>query len=424
MSRITPTTAFHNPCTRTTLVALAAAFASGCTSLPALEGGQMVVVSNGHRLNSLDVFSQVDVAYQLDPLNYGDCGAAGTYTHPTAAVGPSMASPSAETTAKQVQAISGDEADRAASRIRCALNGFHSPRYFEKLDDRTRDSLDVSNVAFAYAEKQTNRIAELSRKVDDTISRLDSRFDTQYRTTLRTQLQNAVVTQQLEDLTRRVRQASESAPLMEFQRRRRNSVQSAIISASDAACDQYKRSLNREYSTSNFNFGSFATIAGGLGAAAADGGTSRGLAALAGITSGVRAEYNDAFFRNKVVELLTKAMDISRTRKREEIRRRSAQILADYSVENAIGDSIIYNAQCSLVAGLQETSESLQTVSDPGLKWLANAFGGAASDRDLTTRLFQALGQAVGTVQAIQKSTEDQNAVVASPAAPAASAPN
>lgn len=389
----------------------------GCTSLPALEGAQVAIVSADKSLPALDVFSRVDLAYQLDPEDYGNCSRvaepqapqikqAGQASAPSAAA-PMVAAPAASSPSS--------DAERAATRIRCAVHGFHSERYYKNLDDATKMSLNVSNVAFAYAEKQANRIADLSKKVDDLISKLDSRFDAAYKTQLKTRLNTVVFDQQVADLTNRVKQASESAPFLEFQRRRRNSVQASIISASDAACDQYKRNLNHEYSTSNFNFGSVATVAGGLGAASADSGTSRGLAALSGITSGVRAEYNDAFFRNKVVELLTKAMDISRSRKREEIRRRSAQILADYSVENAIGDAILYNSQCSLVAGLQETSESLQTVSDPGLKWLANAFGGAASDKDLTSRLFQALGQAVGTVQAIQRSTEDQNAVVSPP---------
>ena len=381
-------------------VMLIAVFCGGCTTLPALEGGRVSLVSGGTARPAVDELAKIDLAYQLDPKRYGHC-------HERTLAEPLDAPVRTEAMAKTAAEKGPDPTDE----LRCALEGFYSPRYFDELTSEQKKALEVSNVTFAYAEKQANRIGDLSRRLDE----VSSKFDATYRASLRSRLQTVVLDTQVEDLTARVRQATESSAFLEFQRRRRNGVQAAFMSASDAACDLYKRNLNNFYSTSNFSFGSVATIAGGLGAAVTGEATSRALAAIAGTTSGIRAEYNDAFFRNKVVEVLTKAVDISRTRKKEEIRRRSAQVLADYSMEDALGDAILYNSQCSLVAGLQETSESLQTVSDPGLKWLANAFGGAASDKALTTTLFEALGKAVGTVQAIQKSTEDQNAVVGNP---------
>ncbi len=370
---------------------------TGCMSLPALEGGRVFVVSSpGEAKPALDELAKIDIVYQLDPRKKGYCHspeAKKNVYQPLFGAAPSR---------------SGPAGPDHATEVRCALDGFYSSAYFDELSASDKKALEVSNVAFAYAEKQASRIGELSKKLDDVVAK----FDAPYRASIQTKLQTVVFDQQVSDLTHRVQQASDSSALLEFQRRRRNGVQSAFVSASDAACDLYKRNLNNVYSTSNFSFGSVATISGGLGAAVTGEGAARALAALSGITSGIRAEYNDAFFRNKVVELLTKAMDISRARKKEEIRRRSVQILADYSMEDALGDAILYNSQCSLVAGLQETSESLQTVSDPGLKWLANAFGGAASNKALTKSLFDSLGGAVSTIQTIQKTTEDQNAVV------------
>lgn len=352
--------------------------------LPVLEGGQVTMVHGIEETPALEELSKIDLIYELDPGKHGFC-------HPMSRE---------------------DELSMTApTRLKCALDGFYSHKYFEELDAQERSALEVSNVAFAYAEKQARRVRDLAKEFAQNVAATDQGF--YQRTELR--IQNEVVNAQIEDLIGRVAMAQRNASYLEYQRRQRNHVQSIVMTASDAACDLYKRNLNSIFSNSNFIFGSAATFTGGLGAILTNTDTVRALSGTSGIISGVRAEFNDAYFRNKVVELLTKAMDIAAQRKREEIRRRSVQIIADYSMEDALDDAVLYNAKCSLVAGLQETSESLQIVSDPGLKWLANAFGGAASNQELTQSLFESLGQAVSTVQQIQKSTEDSNAVIAPP---------
>lgn len=376
---------------------------SGCAALrssknmtrPTLEGGQMYFASNGNPAPMLSEMSKIDLIYELDPKKYGTCHQKPERTPDPLAP---TASPPTEMT--------------GAAKLKCALDGFYSPLYFEGLSKQQKDALEVSNVAFAYAEKQSGRIAELAKAFEASLQNGSDGYYSQVKGVF----QKQVVDAQITDLTERVKQAQKSSAFLEFQRRRRNQVQSSFMAASDAACDYYKRNLNRDFSRSNFAFGSIATISGGLGAILTDENASRALSGLAGITSGIRAEYNDAFFRNKVVELLTKAIAIAQERKREEVRRRGVQITADYSMEDALNDAVLYNSQCSLIAGLQETSESLQVVADPGLKWMANAFGGAASKVDLTKKLFESLGQAVGTMQQVQKSVEDQNAVLQPPA--------
>jgi hypothetical protein len=401
---------------RITVIGCAVVLISGCAafrssrelSKPTLEGGQMYVVGAPKPDGSdgvaplLSELSKIDLIYELDPKKYGPCN--GGKDAPPVSTAPLMS---------------------PAAKLRCAMDGFYSPRYFDELTPEQQVPFEVSNVAFAYAEKQSARISELAKSYGAVTATADSAKGTTkdareideegYFKTVRQKIQTSVIDQQVTDLASRVVKAQEAAGFLEFQRRRRNQVQSSFMSASDAACDYYKRNLNRDFSRSNFFFGSIATIAGGLGAVLTDEGTSRALAGASGVTSGLRAEYNDAFFRNKVVELLTKAIGIAQERKREEIRRRGVQITADYSMEDALNDGVLYNAQCSLIAGLQETSESLQVVSDPGLKWLANAFGGAASNGELTSKLFESLGDAVSTVQQVQKSVEDQNAVLKTP---------
>lgn len=385
---------------------------------PPLEGAEIVLDFPDSEVDALLELRKVNLLSALDPDDHGFCHEA-----------------------------SYDKATELeySVKLKCAMDGFYSSEYVDDLyqnnskdgksqpdqnindgaasyreDDtgtidrsnysRELRELEVNNVAFSYSAKQISRLTELVDQYNSLISQSDQNA---FYTNVSDELEE-LFNLQAADLKERVRLAQEISPMLEFQRRRRNQVQSSVITASDAACDIYKRNLNSIYSSSNFTFGSVATIAGGLGAIFVDQGTARGLAGLSGITSGLRAEYNDAFFRNKVVELLTKAMDIARSRKKEEIDRRATQIISDYNMEDALDDAILYNSQCSLVAGLQETSNSLQTVADPGLTWLANAFGGAASNPQLTAKLFESLGGAVSAIQQIQKVTEDPNSLIES----------
>ena len=352
----------------------------GCVSSPSLQGGDIYFENSNSEEDSVALaqLSKVDLIYELDPKKKGFCHKG-----------------------EHIKNIND------TIRLRCALDGFNSYEYFDELPSDQKEKLKVNNVTVAYVEKQVDRLTKLAKQFDEAIATGKASFYEQFATDVQTQ----IIDIQKTNTINKLKFANENSAYFEYQRNRRNEVQSSILIASDAACDLYKRRLNGLYSDSNFGFGSFATAMGGLGAIVTGADEARALAGIAGVTSGVRAEWNDAYFRNQVVEVLTKAMDIARKKKREEIQRRSVQVTSDYNIQQSINDAIDYNSKCTLIAGLQETSEALQVVSDPGLKWLASAFGGAASNRELTSKLFESLGGAVSEIQQIQKTTEDPNAV-------------
>jgi hypothetical protein len=394
------------------MLLVAASLLCACAAQsPILEGGTVSVETgrDGKKEDLLQHTSVINLVEQLDPLRL--CERSG-YSGPR----------SANLDAAPAVFKSADPAAIAA--LKCAFEAFYSGRSFELLPDGERAELRVNGVLTTYAERQLDKIKQLADSIDLSVQdglrkQKDGSVEQSTYVAIAPLIRSQILQPQIDELYKTMPIASEQAPFIEYQRRRRNRVQSSVLTASDSACDAYRRNLNRVFSTTNYTFGSTSTIAGGLGAVATDLGTSRGLAAIAGIISGVRAEYNDAFFRNKVVELLTKAMDNARSRKKDEIRRRQVQLISDYSVEEAVNDAIVYNSQCTLIAGLQEASESLQTVSDPGLRWMATAFGGAAADANLTQSLFTSLGSAVGTVQKIQKKVEDPSAPPAPTSVPA-----
>lgn len=363
-------------------VFLSASIISGCAgmaNLPSLQGGDVYFKKNQNENEeeALKELSKIDLIYELDPQKKGSCHSQG-----------------------------GIEELTVFARISCAIDGFNNFEYYDQLPSNRKESFKVNNVTVAYAQNQTNRLNKLAAQYND-----ESRNAKDYYSGFVDMVRTSVIDKQRENFIERMDAADKNSAYLEYLRVRRNEVQALILTSSDAACDLYKRRLNGLFSNSNFGFGTLATTAGGLGAIFTNADAARALSGVAGITSGVRAEWNDAYFRNQVVEVLTKAIDIAKKKKRDEIQRRSVQITYDYNMQQAINDAIDYNSKCTLIAGLQETSESLQTVSDPGLKWLATAFGGAASNKGLTSTLFESLGKAVIQVQQIQKTTEDPNAV-------------
>lgn len=413
---------------------------AACQNLPNSDvdysrtGAEVIMAGEDKRM--IDSFTQIDLMGELDPKRYGDCH--WKFNKRIILDGEEISTSSELLEAikinKRVRIETGllmngfgasefldgktivSIYERDASsydklsmeqKYKCALQGFQSDEYYHELGETAKNSLEISNAVSLYLEKQTLRLIKSQEILDTQKSNspaggFKEKFYTENFEKLR-----SPSAKYLESLNKIIDSSDWESRYLEFQRRKRNGIQNSIMLATDAACDRFKRSLNAEFSNANFNFGTAATIFGSLGAVLTDPGTVRGLAGAAGAASGIRAEYNDAFYRNKVVEVLTKAVDIAMEQKRQQIRRLQIQLVSEYSVEHAIDDAVLYNSKCSLVAALQETSESLQTVADPGLKWLANTFGGAASDGNLTQKLFNALGEAVGQVQDIQQKIED-----------------
>lgn len=144
---------------------------------------------------------------------------------------------------------------------------------------------------------------------------------------------------------------------------RRNNIQDRLLAASDQRCNVYLTYIQRHYSASNFLFGSLTTVLGGAGALVTGAGAARALAGSAGVVSGVRAEYDQSYFYNQTINVISQG-----------IRQRRKDILGEinsentgrgtsgsrdttaYTVEAAVRDAIRYHGACSVVAGLEQVS--------------------------------------------------------------------
>ncbi len=165
---------------------------------------------------------------------------------------------------------------------------------------------------------------------------------------------------------------------------RRNRVQDRLIAASNETCKDFKEKLQLLQAEGNFVFGAITTALAGAGAIVTGATGARILAGSAGVTSGIGAEFNDAFFASLAVEVLTKAFEARRKDILMEIgkhRMVPKSGIEVYPVERAVADALNYHAACNLISGLEEASERVTLSSNIGLKQLNKMLEGSGMEQ-------------------------------------------
>lgn len=172
----------------------------------------------------------------------------------------------------------------------------------------------------------------------------------------------------------------------EAMRLTRARIQARIVGASNQRCENFKKKMHKFHGDANYLLGSAATLFGGAGPLFAHEGITKTLSALSGITSGVRAEFNADYFRSMTIEVIAKGIDARRQRIHKAMKKRAEKPLTEYTIEDAIGDAILYHGSCTVIAGLQEAGDSITVAADPGLARLSEIIGETDLDVDLTLK--------------------------------------
>lgn len=156
--------------------------------------------------------------------------------------------------------------------------------------------------------------------------------------------------------------------------RERNEIQDRLIAASEQRCNVYKIYLKRSESKFNFWSGSLATALGGAGAIVTGEAAARTLAGLSGITSGVRAEYNQAYLANLGGQVIAAGIDVRRKELKKEIEGKRGYDLTNYTVQAAVADAISYHGACSVIEGMKQAGEAVQQFDNPGISMMTKVF--------------------------------------------------
>lgn len=139
----------------------------------------------------------------------------------------------------------------------------------------------------------------------------------------------------------------------------RNEIQGEILRASNQRCRVYETYLRRLQSNTNFLMGSATTTLGILGGVFTAADTARALAASAGITSGVNAEFQESFFSSVFVPVILDGIKVRRNGIYTEIFDNRGKSLEEYPLQDAISDAVRYTAACSVAEGLKEIQAKL-----------------------------------------------------------------
>lgn len=211
---------------------------------------------------------------------------------------------------------------------------------------------------------------------------------------------------------------------------RRNQVQDRIIAASEQRCQAYRLHLTRNISNTNFYLGAATSIFAGAGAAFTEPSTVRALAAMAGITSGVSAEFNRSYLHTLTLQVISRGIEARRMEIRNEIERlrgtrlrygplylpnvaqtqpTAGETTIDpavpanatstptpidvYTMERAFADALRYHAACSVTVGLEEAQEALDEAESPSLSTLNHAMETLVDVRAHAARLVAPVAQ-------------------------------
>lgn len=152
------------------------------------------------------------------------------------------------------------------------------------------------------------------------------------------------------------------------QTQRRNRVQERLLAASNERCGEYKTFLKQIDSETNLILGSITTAVAGAGAIVTGAGAARALSGIAAILTGVRAEFNEDYFHNKTIQVITDGLEAKRKETYDKILDSRKLDLTGYPVEAAVKDALTYHAECSLITGLEHAALSIERARNPGLE--------------------------------------------------------
>lgn len=157
------------------------------------------------------------------------------------------------------------------------------------------------------------------------------------------------------------------------QKNKRDRVQNRIMGEADRRCELFKVHLNAMQSNTEFGAGAIATILGGIGALWSSETGARALAGAAGITSGVNAEFQKAYFQQMLVSVIASGIDMKRSEIANELGNKRLNGIDNYSLETAVADGIRYAGACSLVEGTKKAKERIAEAGVLGIHQIEEA---------------------------------------------------
>jgi hypothetical protein len=84
------------------------------------------------------------------------------------------------------------------------------------------------------------------------------------------------------------------------------------------------------------------------------------------LSSGLRAEYNNEYYANLAVSVITRGIEEKRNELRGKIQAFQNKPYPDYDIAAAVTDAVKYDGSCNIVNGLELANEAIQRLNEPG----------------------------------------------------------
>jgi hypothetical protein len=148
-------------------------------------------------------------------------------------------------------------------------------------------------------------------------------------------------------------QKIDGAPNWEVLKYRRNELQSKLIMASNQRCGLYLREITSAKAQTNMGWGSLSLLLSGAASVVPHAQTARALSAGAAVATGTNAIYDQSYFNNLAVGVISAGITKQREGILIQINNKSEFDLVKYPVNRAVADALIYHSACNIISGLE-----------------------------------------------------------------------
>lgn len=133
----------------------------------------------------------------------------------------------------------------------------------------------------------------------------------------------------------------------------RNELQDRIIAASNQKCGMYLRMLASSKAESQLTWSGLAVFLSCAAAVVTPVNTAKALSAGSTVSNGILAQYNEAYFNNLAINVISSGITSQREGILLQINQKKTDDLIEYPVNRAIADAVQYHSVCNIISGLE-----------------------------------------------------------------------
>jgi hypothetical protein len=137
---------------------------------------------------------------------------------------------------------------------------------------------------------------------------------------------------------------------------RRNDMQDQIIAASNQRCAAFLRTLISSKSQTQMGWGGLASLLSGAATVTSPASAARVLSAGSTISGSYLSIYNEAYFNNLSVNVISAGISKQREGLLQYISGERDKLVKAYPPNRAIADALSYHAACNIISGLEAAS--------------------------------------------------------------------